>query len=181
MTLPTFKYHPDPVDTGMVEPSDTECECCGKSGGHIYVGPVYAEDEYDECICPWCIADGSVHEKLDAEFHDVDGIPGWAMDADDVDDAVKEEIAFRTPGFNGWQQEQWFTCCDDGAAFLGRAGKDELESRWPDAIPAIKDSTGLDGTEWETFFAALSRDDGPTAYVFQCLHCKKFGGYQDCH
>ena len=64
MVLPTFKYHPDPVATGNVVQSDTECVCCGKARGFIYAGPVYAIEEYDHCICPWCIADGSAMKNL---------------------------------------------------------------------------------------------------------------------
>lgn len=70
MALPKFKYHPDPVGTGSIVESDVECCCCGKTRGYIYVGPVYAEEEYEECICPWCIADGSARKKLDARFTD---------------------------------------------------------------------------------------------------------------
>ena len=179
-SLPTFKYHPDPLDTGNVVQSDIECVCCGKQRGYIYTGPVYAVEEYDNEICPWCIADGTAHEKLDAEFHDSEGVPGWAfMDCPEVSEDIIEEICWRTPGFAGWQQEQWATCCDDAAAFLGRAGHKELNERWPGAIEAIQDSTGLDDAEWTSFFRALQRAGAPTAYVFQCLHCKKLTGYQD--
>ena len=76
MILPTFKYHPDPLATGSVEKSCTTCACCGKARGFIYTGPVYADEEYDQCICPWCIADGSAHEKMEASFTDDAGIVG---------------------------------------------------------------------------------------------------------
>src|ERR1017187_5056048 len=139
MTLPKFKYHPEPIDTGSVVKSEGECVCCKKSRGYIYTGPVYAEDELDDCICPWCIADGSAHERLDAEFHDAEGIPGGKFfDAPDVESSVIEEVCFRTPGFSGWQQEEWFTCCDDAAAFLGAIGYKELTQRWPQAIQAVR-------------------------------------------
>jgi uncharacterized protein CbrC (UPF0167 family) len=86
--LPTFRYHPDPIGTESVELSDAECVRCEQARGAIYVGPVYAEDELDESICPWCIADGSAHEEFDAEFTDAAGVgtgAGW--------DAVVEEVA----------------------------------------------------------------------------------------
>ena len=179
--FPTFKYHPDPIDTGSVVPSDVECVCCRKRRGFVYTGPVYSKDEYDDCICPWCIADGSAHEILHAEFHDAAGIPGWDfVGAPQVSAEVIATVSQRTPGFCGWQQEQWFTCCSDAAAFMGRAGFKELMQRWPDAIPAVQTSTALDGSEWDAFFRALDRDGSPTAYVFRCLHCGKYGAYQDC-
>ncbi len=106
MTLPNFRYHPDPVATGSVIVSDIECVCCGKERDFIYTGPVYAIEEYGDCICPWCIADASAHEKLGASFTDEAGIGGGGLWAP-VPNAVVHEVAFRTPGFAGWQQEQW--------------------------------------------------------------------------
>jgi uncharacterized protein CbrC (UPF0167 family) len=180
MALPSFKYHPDPVSTGHVVKSGTECACCGKGRGFIYTGPVYALEEYDQCICPWCIADGSAHEKLKASFTDEVGIGGAGM-WDEVPQAVIEEVAYRTPGFSGWQQEQWWTHCGDAAQFIGRAGQKELKALGPQAIAAIQDSAGLsDGPEWEQFFAALDKDGSPTAYMFRCAKCGELGGYQDC-
>ncbi|WP_146568293.1 CbrC family protein [Posidoniimonas corsicana] len=180
MSLPNFRYHPDPVATGNVVESEAECVCCGTARGFIYTGPVYAIEEYDCCICPWCISDGSAHEKLDASFTDENGIGGGGM-WDEVSEELVEEVAYRTPGFSGWQQEQWWTHCEDAGQFLGRAGRKELESLGPDAIAAIQDSTGLnDGPEWQQFFNALDKDGSPTAYVFRCPKCNAVGGYQDC-
>jgi uncharacterized protein CbrC (UPF0167 family) len=181
MQPPTFKYHPDPVATGSVVESDAECVCCGQARGLIYDGPTYAVEEYESCICPWCIADGSAHEQLDASFTDEAGVGGCGQ-WDAVPEAVVSEVAHRTPGFSGWQQEQWWTHCGDAARFLGRAGRTELEGFGPAAIDAIRASTGLDdGPEWRRFFAALDKEGSPTAYVFQCSICGALGGYQDCH
>lgn len=178
MTLPKFKYHPDPIATGSIVESDAKCCCCGKARGYIYVGPVYAIEEYDECICPWCIADGSAHEKLDACFTDEEFIGGGIWE--DVSGEVVEEVAYRTPGFSGWQQEKWWTHCGDAGQFLGRAGCKELEALGPEAIAVVQGSTGLgDGPEWDRFFVALDRDGSPTAYIFRCIECGKLGGYQD--
>ncbi len=180
MMLPTFRYHPDPVATGNIVKSDTQCCCCGKVRGYIYTGPVYAIEEYYDCICPWCIDDGSAHEKLDANFTDEDLIGGGGQ-WEDVSKEVIEEVAYRTPGFSGWQQEQWWTHCGDAAMFLGRAGRKELEALGPEAIAAIQDSTGLvDGPGWNRFFAVPDKDGSPTAYIFRCTKCGKLGGYQDC-
>jgi uncharacterized protein len=176
--LPVFKYHPDPVATGAVVASDVVCASCGKARGAVYVGPVYAEEELDGKICPWCIADGSAHEQFEAEFTDLAEIGGGEWD--DVPEEIAEEVACQTPGFCGWQQERWFAHCGDAAAFLGRAGREELETLWKDALPAIRESSGLSGKQWEDFLQALDKDNGPTAYVFRCLHCGAYGGYQDC-
>jgi hypothetical protein len=178
--LPKFKYHPDPVATGSIEKSDTACVCCGRARGYIYTGPVYAIEDYDDCICPWCIADGSAHEKLEASFHDEAGVGGGG-EWDEVPESVVDEVAHRTPGFTAWQQEQWWTHCGDAAQFVGRAGHDALEAAGPQAIVAIQESAGMDDDEeWEEFFESLDKDGSPTAYLFKCSKCGKYGGYQDC-
>ena len=180
LVLPFFKYHPDPLATGSIIESNTKCVCCGRSQGFIYSGPVYGEDDYDDCICPWCIADGSAHKQLGASFTDEDCVGGggeWSP----VSHEVVDEVANRTPGFSGWQQERWWTHCGDAASFLGRAGKAELSALGPEAIQAVQDSTGLaNGHEWDAFFEALDKDGSPTAYVFRCRACGAIGGYQDC-
>ena len=178
--LPTFKYHPDPIKTGSIEQSTRKCVCCGTARGYIYTGPVYGEGDYDDSICPWCIADGSAHEKLDVTFHDEAGVGGngeW----DEVPESVIEEIAYRTPGFTAWQQEQWWTHCGDAAQFLGRAGREELEAAGAQAIDAIRESGGFDDVddEWEETLEELHKDGSMTAYLFRCSKCGKFGGYYD--
>lgn len=178
--LPTFKYHPDPLATGSVIESDTVCECCGEARGYIYVGPVYAEEELEDGLCPWCIDDGSAHETFGAVFTDEDGIGDYG-EWDSVPDEVVEEVACRTPSFSGWQQERWWTHCGDAAAFIGRGGHKELSALGQEATAAIQASTGLaDGPEWQALFHALEKDGSPTAYVFRCLKCGALGGYSDC-
>ena len=180
MKLPTFKYYPDPVANGSIVESDTTCACCGEARGWIYVGPVYAIEEYDSCICPWCIADGSAHDRLGASFMDEVGVGGGGM-WDAVPERIVEEVAYRTPGFSGWQQEQWWTHCGDAAKYLGRAGRRELEALGPEAVAAIRRASGLEeGAEWQRFLGALYKDGSPTAYVFRCSACGALGGYQDC-
>lgn len=178
MKLPVFKYHPDPLATGSIEKSAKKCRCCGKKNGFIYVGPVYAEDELDGTICPWCITDGSAAAKFDATFVDPSGIGSNGVQ---VSQEVEEEISCRTPGFSAWQQERWLGCCEDAAAFLGPKGRPELEAMGEAAIEAVRQECTLEGPEWTRYFHALNREEGPTAYLFQCLHCKKLLAYSDCH
>ena len=177
MKLPIFKYHPDPLATGSIVESDTPCRCCGKPRGYIYAGPVYAEDELDQAICPWCIAEGSAAEHFGASFTDEVGIGDGEVA---VSPEVEDEVARRTPGFSGWQQERWLGCCDDAAAFLGPVGCKELKKLGAPAIEAVRQECGLEDEEWTKYFNALNRDDGPTAYVFRCLHCGNIKAYSDC-
>jgi uncharacterized protein CbrC (UPF0167 family) len=151
--------------------------CCGEQRGFVYAGPVYANDELRGVLCPWCIADGSAHTNFDAEFTSAERV-GWP---DRLGPAIVEEVAFRTPGFNGWQQERWVAHCADAAAFLGPAGAAELTHGGLEAVESVRVDVGMEGQEWERYAASLNRDLGPTAYIFRCLHCGRFGGYSDCH
>ena len=84
------------------------------------------------------------------------------------------------PSFNGWQQEKWYTHCDDGAIFRGCAGKQELESMDRAAHDFIKSESGYDDEEWSFYFDQMEKDGSPTAYLFRCRHCGVCGGYSDC-
>lgn len=95
--LPRFKYHPDPVQSGVVKKSGAVCVSCSRARGWIYTGPVYAKDELDRRLCPWCIADGSAAQRFDASFGDVEGLAGQVA-AD-----VLDEVLHRTPGYVTWQ------------------------------------------------------------------------------
>lgn len=179
MTLPTFKYHPDPIETDSIKSSDAKCICCGQERGYIYVGPVFSVEELSEGICPWCIADGSAHAKFDAEFTDAAGVGDYGS-WDAVPQEVVDEVAFRTPGFSGWQQERWWTHCGDAAAFLGRAGYGEVSKYGSELMNAIQRDVKMDGDSWKEYLTELDKDGAPCAYVFRCLHCGALGGYSDC-
>ncbi len=178
-SLPTFKYYPDPLADGIVKAEpDKPCLGCNRIRGWIYTGPFYTEKDFilDESLCPWCIADGTAARKFSATFND-------AGMMEDVSQAIMEEIEQRTPGFHTWQDNGWLVCCHDVAAFLGVAGSAELQKNFPKAIPAVKkhlrEDYDLSGDDLQEFFDSLTKDDQPTAYVFQCLHCQRYLAYVD--
>ncbi len=180
--LPHFKFHPDPIASGSIVASPEYCACCDRSRGYVYEGPVYSEGDGSEVICPWCIADGSAHAQLGVTFVDEAGI---SLDDDDdlqrpVAADLVDELTHRTPGFCAWQQELWWSHCASPAEFLGPAGKAELSAWGEGAIAAIRASSGTrNDRDWHELFSGLSRDGSPTAYVFKCRVCAKFGGYHD--
>ena len=175
MILPKFKYHPDPFATGSVSVSDEICLVCERARGCIYNGPVYAVEELNDAICPFCISGGAAHEKFAAEFTDAAGVGGYG-EWETVTEELVREVAHRTPGFSGWQQERWFTHCGDAAEFLGAAGEIELERFGSEAVEAVQNYTRLSGEDWRAYLRALDKESSPTAYVFRCLHCGAFGG-----
>ncbi|MEL6149822.1 MAG: CbrC family protein [Chloroflexota bacterium] len=179
--LPTFRYHPDPIKTGSIVPSENACRVCGRKRGYIYAFSVYGPIETEDLaqhLCPWCIADGSAHEKFDISF--VDYLCNSHIAVPQIPSHVFDEIRFRTPGFAGWQSECWWTHHDDGAAFLGVMGFKELSAIGDDAVDAIRRSIDfLSGDDREEFIRGLHVDGGSSAYLFQCLHCQMYGGYVD--
>ena len=178
LELPQFRYHPDPVGTGSVEPSEKTCRACGKARGYIYAEPALYESEPEGPVCPWCVASGKAHTRFGAEFIDPAAVGGFGR-WDAVPSEVILEVAFRTPGFSGWQDERWWTHCRDAAQFLGPAGRAEVEGHGPELSEALQREAELDDREWARRLSLLDRDHGPTAYVFRCLHCGALGGYTD--
>jgi uncharacterized protein CbrC (UPF0167 family) len=173
--LPAFPYHPDPVGTGSVKRSGATCLCCGRARGFVYAGPVYAVEELDEALCPWCIADGSAAERFDATFTDVQACAGQ------VPREVVDRVLRRTPGFAAWQQEEWMCHCGDAAVFLGRVGATELAA-YPVAMAGLRtegDGRGWTPGEREAFLASLGKDAGQTAYLFRCRRCDTHLAYSD--
>ena len=57
--LPTFRYHPNPLETGAFEESvdGVTCDCCGQTTHVFYTAPFFAVENI-ECLCPECIASG---------------------------------------------------------------------------------------------------------------------------
>lgn len=169
MTLPTFRYHPDPIQSGSVIASDASCRCCGEVRGYVYTGPVYAEEELSEVLCPWCIADGRAHKEFDATFVDSEAFP-VATPASAI-----AEIMERTPGYSAWQGEEWPACCGDATAFIAPLGIAEIRARHREfeglLMPHIVHAMKISGGAATRLLQSLDREHGPTAYAFRCLDC----------
>ncbi|MBL8755243.1 MAG: CbrC family protein [Planctomycetes bacterium] len=168
--LPTFRFHPDPVQSGAVEPSPEPCGCCGKARGHVYTGPCYVEDDFDAVLCPWCIADGSAFRRFGVTFADIEPQP-------DFDPRIAAELEERTPGITTWNPIDWPACCKTPMAYLEPAGHAELTARHAELTAALPawGATELDMTPDEAtqLCQRLQRDHAPTAHVFRCLVCRR--------
>jgi len=172
--LPRFTFHPDPIRSGSVATSDAECRCCGERRGYVYTGPVYsAEDDLDDALCPWCIADGSANREFDATFVDSAAL------GNDVPESTVAEITERTPGYNAWQAEQWPSCCNDATEFVGPVGIAEIRKDYrpfeTSVLNHIIYDMGISGGAALRKLESLHRDTGATAFLFQCPRC---GGHK---
>lgn len=168
MTLPRFRFHPDPIATGAIKKSDKTCQCCGKARGYIYTASFYSRDNVTD-ICPWCISDGSTAKKYDGSF--VDDYP--LLEAG-IPMAVIIEICERTPGFASWQQEIWQTHCDTACEFHGDAEKHELEKWDNDSLQQFLTEQMLDEKLWEAIVQHYEKGGDPAIYKFKCPSCGKF-------
>jgi uncharacterized protein len=173
--LPQFKYHPDPLATEAVVVSEAQCICCEKRRGFIYTGPVYSPERYDDCFCPWCIAEGSAHEKYGVYFNTAYSFKSVARE-------VVDEILYRTPGFPCWEQGDWQEHCQEASLYIGIPGKDDIENLPPRVLGQIREGTGVDDDElWaEILDIAGDRTGIYRIYLFRCLKCGEFHGFVAC-
>jgi len=140
----------------MVVLVDNPCPVCQRKRGYSYVGPFYSEGEVHG-ICPWCIKDGSAARAFGGEFQD-----SAACEPVSSSEAL-DELLHRTPGYNGWQQEQWLSHCGDFCAYLGSVGYEDISEFAEDLAADVP----LEMME------RLSKERSPTGYLFRCLTCGK--------
>jgi uncharacterized protein CbrC (UPF0167 family) len=183
LPLPRFRYHPDPVATGMFVPRrDFTCGVCHKSRGYAYIGPYISSTfgfENGDEICPWCIADGSAAREWNAHFVDIQFLSPATLTQMSSD--ARMELEFRTPSFLCLQQPEWLDHHGEAAAYLGEVGFDEYLRLPPDAQRVVRYCVGDKPDEplrANDFVQRLRADgDGPTAYLFGCLRCEWYGAF----
>jgi uncharacterized protein len=164
-TLPSFRYHPDPLATGAVKPSDVVCSCCQRNRGFIYTGPVYGKSRPRGGICPWCISDGSASEH-GALFSD-----SRPLLMAGVSDEIVDEIHLRTPSFSSWQQEEWLVHCGDACGFHGDASVADVLQASPVTKSEWMKKFGLSEEQWGKAAKGYVPAGDSAFYKFICRHC----------
>jgi uncharacterized protein CbrC (UPF0167 family) len=91
-----------------------------------------------------------------------------------------EELAFRTPGYCGWQQEQWLSHCGDFCAFVGYVGWKEIQDISDDLKEDISRVCEEMGLSEEEFQRSLTNGSSLQGYLFQCTKCGKHRLAIDC-
>lgn len=181
--FPVFKYHPDPIRTGVFRfDKKIECDSCGKETNVYYSNPFYSAENVN-AICPTCIANGEAAKKLKGSFQDYLGLEGILPDPN-IDNTGKykeeqiDELIYRTPGYCGWQQEQWLSHCDDFCAFVRYVGWEEIKNLVDDFVDLEADCNDC-GLNVEELPEYLYNGGSCQGYLFQCLHCNKYRLYFD--
>src|SRR5262245_47724650 len=176
MTLPKFRYHPDPVATGMVVCSEVECICCGRSRGYVYIGPVYSiRRDLRDRICPWCIGDGAAAAKLGAEFSMGD-LSFYAK----VKSDVREEVILRTPGYISWQQNLWLSHCGDACEYHGDASVEDVKNVAEETKRDWLATYHLNEQIWQQIADGYQPGCDAAIYKFVCRHCGLVRFAYDC-
>jgi uncharacterized protein len=164
--LPEFRYHPDPIATGNVKPSDVICACCGQSRGFIYEASVYGTPDVRGKLCPWCIASGAAASRFNLFFSVEDPLVDAGLARQ-----VIIEVTRRTPGYNSWQQDEWQVCCDDACAFHGDATIHELRALEGEPLKRIQKRWRLSPKRWNELLEIYVPGGGVSVFRFVCQHC----------
>lgn len=173
--LPNFTYHPDPVASGMIVPSDAICPSCGETRGMAYTGSCYGENEVQhETLCPWCIASGRAFEKLGATFVDV-----YNLQEAGVPPAIVDEIEQRTPGYISWQSEVWLAHCGDACEFHGDATEADVRDVSDSTKTLWLEEYGPDEAFWHEVMDGYRPGGDLGVYKFICRHCGQVQFHSD--
>lgn len=174
--IPHFKYHPDPIRTEAFKfDKIVTCDCCEQETNIYYTNPFYSVDDI-ETLCPTCIANGEAAKKFDGEFQDSDSI---LLDDEACTESAIEEVTCRTPGYCGWQQEQWLGHCNDLCAFVGYVGWDQIKNKLDQFVDLEADIQECGIQSIDDLSKCLQNGGSCQGYLFQCLHCKKLRLYLD--
>ena len=165
--FPTFKYHKNPLKTETFKHSGKICPACGQKKGYAYIHSLFGKDDEVECLCPWCIHDGSAAKKYKGEF---------ISDYDkhiNINQYFIDELLHRTPLMETWQGIVWPAHCDDFCEFIDYVIWDDIKQM------GIEKEIEKDLLENNKSFTVsevkenLERDSSMTGYLFRCLKCGK--------
>jgi hypothetical protein len=171
--IPSFKYHLDPLASNVFEHKNAKCPVCMKIVSIVYTGPFHSNEDVED-ICPWCISDGSAAIKYNGDFQDTQTIENK------ISKEAMEELIKRTPGYCGWQQEQWLVHCDEPCQFIGYVGWKEIEHQNIDVSDDIIKMSDEYGLKEEEFKSRLVNNSSLQGYLFKCVKCGKYRLTSDC-
>ncbi len=168
--FPQFRYHPFPIYTESFKAQPITCPVCNLDSEYsyhfVYFGPPEEEleDELEVCVCPWCLHDGSAARAYPGlTFIDPPHSP-------EVSEEARDELAHRTPTYQGFQEIEWPVHHGDYRAFVAYAG-------WKEVLPYAKElasdltqlrrGLGWGKAELESWVNGASVQ----GYLFRCTTC----------
>lgn len=175
MTLPYFKFHPEPLKTGAIVVEAITCECCGKDSDYRYDGPFYSEKEVTD-LCPDCIANGQAATRFDGCFTERDDIqvPRGVQYYNEL----LNEIALRTPGLLSDQQGKWLWLENAPGVYQGHIGLEFAETYGDDFWISVRENSGISEAELPSIKAGI-KSGAISLYCFKSLHSDRRSGYID--
>ena len=81
---------------------------------------------------------------------------------------------------NSSSRQGRFVHCGDACVFLGPAGKEGVEAyKSTELLDSLRTDVEMDEEQFQQYLDDMDKEYGPTAYVFQCLHCGLYLRYSD--
>lgn len=169
---PKFKYHLDPIETGIIKKSNIRCAVCKEKKEYYYDGPFYSEKDAVS-ICPWCIADGSAAKKFEGSFQNIE-LCEYVEEKEFLN-----ELVYRNPGYNAWQGARWLSHCGDYCVFLGYVGWEEIKNIYGELSEDIEEIKNMRCLSQIDFEKTLIKGERHQGYLFRCIKCGKHRLYSD--
>lgn len=165
-SLPYFRFHPNPLQTGAIIKSNEICDCCGEVRGYIYAKNFYSKNHLNGHVCPWCIANGSAASNLGATF-------SFSIDLSNagISNEAIEELELRTPGYESWQGESWLHHCNDICEFHGDASIDDVKNASDETKKYWLLEYKQDEKTWLSVSDGYTPKGNSSLYKFKCRHC----------
>ncbi|NLR74400.1 CbrC family protein [Leeia aquatica] len=164
--LPQFRYHPDPIASGVISLNNATCICCGYARGYVYGGPLYTAQDVEGSVCPWCIANGEAAARLNASF-----VADYPLLQSGLPSDIVEEVCSRTPGYYSWQQEEWLSHCGDACEFHGDASVEDIRSASITTKAHWMANYQLSEDDWVSATKDYQPGGHSAFYKFVCRHC----------
>lgn len=171
--FPYFRYHPDPLNTGSIQPSEVACECCELSRGFVNTCNFYSFSG-KERFCPWCIATGRAAKMFDGLFCD-----DFSLRKAGLPVSIIEEVSQRTPGYISWQSEVWLSCCGDACEFHGDALVEEIQNLNTSQLHRLQAESQLPLNTLQAMIASYVPTSSPAFYKWKCRVCRSVHYYVD--
>ncbi len=164
--LPAFRFYPGCYADEMFRASTRACAVCGQARGWEYVGATYGRDP-PKNPCPWCIADGSAAKLADCEF-------GAFNDVGETDEALRDEVASRTPKPLSWQDFTWPVSNQGPMIYEGRIDFATVKND-PPRLAALRAAV----SDEKTMSDFVSKDGDINVLMFRSLDGAMFIGVFD--